>query len=223
MSVSASLACICKRSVLFVAAASLAITAGACDNARLFTEETRSADVKKLHPISAEVQTASLDVATARGGALGSDAFLDVTRFVREYRRDGRSMLDIEAPRGAGRTVDSIRYIAERNGVPPSRMRHVQRRDGISGVRLKYERIAAIAPECGDWSEDATSRPEFGPHKNFGCATQRNLANMVAHPTDLMFPQVEGPRQSDNRSKPYRDFSTGAGPQGNALPSTQRQ
>lgn len=207
------------------AALALALVVAGCDGGRLIKEaDTRPVDVNKLHPVSAEVQVASLDVSPARGGTLGSEAFLDITKFVREYRRDGRSTLDIEVPRGsaASRSVDSVRYIAETNGVSPRRIRVVHRKDGVNSIRLKYESIAAIAPECGDWPEDITARPEIGPHPNFGCATQRNLANMVAHPTDLMFPQVEAPRQSDNRSKPYQDFSKGTGGPGNVLPNTLR-
>lgn len=203
----------------------LALVVAGCDSGRLIKEaDTRPVDVNKLHPVSAEVQVASLEVSPARGGTLGSEAFLDITKFVREYRRDGRSMLDIEVPRGsaASRSVDSVRYIAETNGVPPRRIRVVHRKDGVNSIRLKYESVAAIAPECGDWPEDILARPEIGPYTNFGCATQRNLANMVAHPTDLMFPQVEAPRQSDNRPKPYQDFSKGTGGPGNTLPTTAR-
>lgn len=208
-----------------IVVAIVALLAGACDGGRLISEaDTRPTDAMKLHPVSAEVQTASLDVSSVRGGVLGSDAYLDVTRFVREYRRDGRSVLTIEVPRGgsSARMIDQIRYVADANGVGHRRVRVVQRRDGNAGITLKYERIAAIAPECGDWSEDATRRPEIGPYRNFGCASQRNLANMVAYPTDLLFPQVEADRQGDNRSKGYQDFSTGKGGSGNVLSPIQR-
>ncbi len=203
----------------------LTLSVAGCDGGRLIKEaDTRPVDANKLHPVSAEVQLATLDVSPQRGGTLASEAYLDITKFVREYRRDGRSTLDIEVPRGTAvsRSVDSVRYIAETNGVPPRRIRVVHRKDGVNSIRLKFESIAAIAPECGEWPEDITARPELGPHPNFGCASQRNLANMVAHPTDLMFPQVEAPRQSDNRSKPYQDFSKGTGGPGNALPNTVR-
>ncbi len=184
-----------------------------CDGARLISEsETRPVDIAKLHPISAEVQWASLDVATIRGAGLGSTSFLEVTRFVREYRRDGRSPLEVEVPSGrsgSGRAIDAIRYIAEANGVPARRIKVIERRSGDAGITLKYERIAAISPTCGDWSEDAVKRPELGPYRNFGCASQRNLANMVANPTDLLFPEVEAPRPSDSRGARHRSYSTG--------------
>lgn len=201
-----------QRCVISLAATIAMLMVAGCDGARLVRDDdTRPTDVAKLHPVSAEVHWASMDVMSTGGAGLGSTDYLAVTRFVREFRRDGRSPLEIEVPRGArhGRAVESVRYIAEANGVHPRRIQFNDRRDGHSGITLKYERIAAIAPTCGDWSEDAIKRPEIGPYRNFGCASQRNLANMVANPTDLLFPEVEADRHSDHRGKSYRSYTNG--------------
>ncbi|HTI31485.1 MAG TPA: CpaD family pilus assembly lipoprotein [Sphingomonas sp.] len=53
-------------------------------------------------------------------------------------------------------------------------------------VRVVVSRAVAEVPGCPDWSR--TSQPEFNAHSmsNYGCATNSNLAAMVANPEDLV-------------------------------------
>ena len=59
-------------------------------------------------------------------------------------------------------------------------------------VRLSYPKISATAGPCGLWPADlgpSIDNPGYNENKqyyNFGCATQRNLAAMVANPQDLI-------------------------------------
>lgn len=75
-------------------------------------------------------------------------------------------------------------------------------------ARVVVSRMHADVPGCPDWSRP--SQPEFmgSTMSNYGCATNRNLAMMVADPQDL----IEGresigpvdPRTSANAIKTYR-------------------
>lgn len=172
----------------------------------------RPADARRLHPISAELQRASLDVMGAgRSHEKQSDSYFSVLRFVRQYTRDGRGPLTVLAPRGQ-HSADAafVHNIARANAVGADRLRFVERRDGAAHVTLSYDRIAAIAPEhCENWTEDIGNRVEAGPHANFGCMSQRNLANMVADPTDLVVPAREVPRGSDRRGNTYKAYVDG--------------
>jgi pilus assembly protein CpaD len=53
------------------------------------------------------------------------------------------------------------------------------------GLRLTLVRTVATPPTCGDWSDPPTHDFSNLPNGNFGCATQSNLARMVADPNDL--------------------------------------
>jgi len=55
-------------------------------------------------------------------------------------------------------------------------------------VRLSYIRYQAHAEACGDWSVNLASTSANHRSPNFGCATQHNLAAMVADPRDLLAP-----------------------------------
>jgi pilus assembly protein CpaD len=57
--------------------------------------------------------------------------------------------------------------------------------------------MAAEAGPCGMWPADIgpsnKGYRENKPYWNLGCASQRNLAAMVANPADLVQPRGEGP------------------------------
>ena len=54
--------------------------------------------------------------------------------------------------------------------------------DPSAPVRLSYLQVVAVPPDCPDWSENIGRDPQNMPWPNKGCATQRNLAAMVANP-----------------------------------------
>jgi pilus assembly protein CpaD len=69
-------------------------------------------------------------------------------------------------------------------------------RVAIATVRLNYPRVSAEAGPCGLWPADLgpTYEPQHYENKNYwnlGCASQRNLAAMVANPADLVQPRGE--------------------------------
>jgi len=52
-------------------------------------------------------------------------------------------------------------------------------------VRLVIERSVANVPDCPDWRRPSNFELAASTSSNFGCATQSNLAAMVADPNDL--------------------------------------
>lgn len=196
------------------AAVGMAITvvAGCGETARVADDvHPRLSDPTRRHPIVMVAETATLDLAGATGDkGLEARAFIETTRFVRNFRHEGRGTLNIAVPRAGGngisRRVQHVRNVAWRNGVPPERIRVVSRL-GHGGVTLSYDRIAAVGPTCGDWSEDVTRNRQNLPYPNFGCASQRNIAAMAANPTDLVVPAAETPRGSETRASDLKNFN----------------
>jgi pilus assembly protein CpaD len=53
-------------------------------------------------------------------------------------------------------------------------------------VRITLTRASATVPGCPDWSSNSETNLNNATHPNFGCATNGNLAMMVANPDDLL-------------------------------------
>ena len=53
-------------------------------------------------------------------------------------------------------------------------------------VRVVLSRMHAAVPGCPDWSRDESSEFNGNTSSNHGCATNGNLAAMVANPADLV-------------------------------------
>lgn len=83
-------------------------------------------------------------------------------------------------------------------------------------VRVVVSRVTASVPNCPDWSR--ASQPDMTGHasSNYGCATNSNLAAMIANPEDLISGRSGSPVSSTLASskavKTYREApTTGAG------------
>lgn len=55
-----------------------------------------------------------------------------------------------------------------------------------STLRLHISRSIAYVPNCPDWTSRYTTDPANETSSNYGCATNSNLAAMVADPNDLV-------------------------------------
>lgn len=53
-------------------------------------------------------------------------------------------------------------------------------------LRVTVRRASAHVSHCPDWSGNAASNPADATSTNYGCATNSNLAAMVANPEDLL-------------------------------------
>jgi pilus assembly protein CpaD len=93
---------------------------------------------------------------------------------------------------------------------------------GPGTVRVIASRASASVPGCPDWGTPKIT-PTVTTSPNFGCATNSNLAAMIADPNDLVLGQQgtgAGNAATANRAvRVYRDRQpTGTGPL--AAPST---
>jgi pilus assembly protein CpaD len=194
----------------------LAVLGAGCDSLPFDEKPTKPIEASLLHPIGAELQTATLDVPAGLGAhQVSTETFTELTRFARQYGRDGRGPIFVSVPKGTGNRqagdLAALSKLFRSNGIADERVkiRHV----GGPTIRLSYDRIAAVAPpDCRSWPRDLGERPGSGPYENFGCASQRNLANMVADPLDLAVPANETSRPGDRRAATYQAYKgTSAG------------
>ena len=117
--------------------------------------------------------------------------------------------VSIDSRNGDVGTHDAIAAIVARYGILLSETAPVtQGSDQLSGTRVVVSRSLANVPNCPNWRR--ASQPEFAAStmSNFGCATNSNLAAMVADPTDLVQGrEVNGndPLTISRAIKTYRD------------------
>lgn len=182
---------------LFMAAAAAVL--GGCDHPRIpdaihpeFTDHS-----KRHRPVVAPT-TETVDIAVGNGGAAYDQAFMDATRFVRQYKRATGGPLFVSVAADARQSAHLVRSVVSREGIAPERIKwQYAAAPGI--VTLSYDRIAAIPPPCGHWQDDVTRNPEMLPYSDWGCSQQHNIAVMAANPTDLAYPAREVPRIGPER------------------------
>lgn len=215
-----------RRLLSAVALVLVAGTLGACQHTN---EEVVSAppnDYRQRHPVVVQEADRSLEVfvGTGRGG-LTAPQRTDVTAFAQSWLQEGTGPMIIDLPvatpnaRAATQSLHDIQGILSSTGVPPRgvtvRRYTPPNPTQFATIKINYPKITADAGPCGLWPEDlgATFRnpiyQENRPYSNFGCASQRNMAAMVANPADLVQPRPESPTYTSRRSTVLGKYSKG--------------
>jgi pilus assembly protein CpaD len=172
-------------------------------------------DYRLRHPIVVREKdhTVELLVGDSRG-ALTPEQRADVLAFAQAWRREATGGIVVMVPVGtrnaaaAGGVVREVQSIFAAVGIPANgvAMRSYRPPDPrrLATVKLNYPRMTAEAGPCGLWPSDIGPTTEGyrlnKPYWNHGCATQRNLAAMVANPADLVQPRGETPPYGWRRS-----------------------
>lgn len=206
--------------LLVAAALGSSLVLGGCRNSLDAYGARVLSDPEKKHAIhfSAEIETLYVELPDGRSG-LSRNQAADVRRFIERFKAESNGSLHIAAPRAAGgriaiaRPMRQIEDIAHHAGIP-SRVIQVNDYSGHNpdfgpAVRVSYRRPVAQPPYCEDWSADLGVDRERLPHRDFGCATQRNLALTVANARDLQHPQYPSPRSSERRSVTWTEYVGG--------------
>lgn len=172
------------------------------------------------HPIIVDRKEVVLDIAVPPGSYGMTHAQKnDLVGFVHRFKQEGNGgILVVRAPNGskneiaAMRALDDVRRVVANAGV--------SRNDGAfesyfaggiadAPIRVSFMRHVATGPECGDWSDNLARDRKNMPYRNLGCASQRNLAAMVANPRDLIEPRAMTPRSSERRDTVWDKYVKG--------------
>ena len=183
-------------------------------------------DYRLRHPIAIQEANRSivLLVGHARGG-LSAPQRIDVVGLARSWVAEGTGAIIVDVPvntsnaRAAESAYREARAVLEAGGVPANgiKVHHYTPEDPrtLATVRLTYSRMAAVAGPCGVWPEDigpSIKDPTYfenKPYYNFGCAYQRNMAAMVANPSDLVQPRPETPAYTVRRTEGFEKYRKG--------------
>ena len=198
--------------------ASVAAMAAAC--APVFNGEMQSINADARHPIAVDAQTVSMTIAL--DGVHHEISRADTARlraFAQYYLTKGYGPLTVSMPSGSENTRQGVRITADiRNllneaGVPWSGIQGAQYRAAgdkkDAEIFLSFTRYVATASPCGAWTSDwARSYSNLAP-ANFGCATQHNLAAMVADPHDLISPFPMSPADAARRGVVLEKYRAG--------------
>lgn len=177
------------------------------------------ADPLARHPIVVSDQAEQLDVEAPSGAvSLAPRQRSDVYHFIGDFKSAGNGRLLVSAPSGSKNEIAAmnllgeIRAIVRRSGVSPHAVAyHPYQATGRRNapIQITYRRYHAEGPECGDWSTNLAEDPQNLPYPNLGCATQANLAAVIANPRDLLEPRALTPRSSSRRDVVWSKYVNG--------------
>ncbi|MHA7872139.1 MAG: CpaD family pilus assembly protein, partial [Hyphococcus sp.] len=176
--------------------------------------------IAEEHPISVDSQVVTLtidaDVTTTN---LSDVDKARLRAFANAYMRDGHGPLTITAPSGTPDDLDGqeaaadIRGALNQAGVPWSALAGATYRTGGAPggdqLILSYTHYVATASQCGLWSGLRGRDYRNLRSPNFGCATQNNLAAMIADPHDLVAPADETPRDAQTTVRAINAYRAG--------------
>lgn len=192
-----------------------------------FTVGATPDDYRSRHPIVVSESEMSEDIPISAN--MKELSFRDsnvVKGIASRFRRSGSRSMQVMVPsqsineRAARRISKQIVSALRESGIRRSQISvvsyHAGSHSNSAPVRISFLALAANVGECGKWEEDIIADSDNRQYKNFGCATQNNLAKMIADPADLLGPRGESPIDASRRDDVITKWRTnGSG----ALPS----
>ncbi len=194
----------------------LAIAVAGCGAG--FNNAQHAMSVAEMHPISVDSQIVTLTIDADPTTTDLSD--MDKARlraFANAYLTNGHGPLTITAPSGFAdadghEAAADIRKALNDAGVPWETLAGATyRTGGDAGDQLivSYTHYVATASECGIWTGVAERDYRNLRSPNHGCATQNNIAAMVADPHDLIAPAALAPRDAMATSRGIEAYRLG--------------
>ncbi|MDX2307695.1 MAG: CpaD family pilus assembly protein [Hyphomicrobium sp.] len=206
--------------------ATLSLTAlalGACKHGEEHTAVAGWSLVEptQRHPILVSQQPETMSVNVPKGSSgLSPVQRADVLNFARGARASdaGNSRVVISAPSGTSNEVAAMQSVHEIGellgsaGISETDIvveSYPGDRGSAPAVKVAYLRFVAEGPECGHWPTNLASQRDNLPHPNMGCATQKNLAAMIANPADLVMPRGTTARPAERRLVTWEKYIKG--------------
>ncbi len=195
-----------------------ALAATACTSPPLANDARHVYNAEEQFPITVEPQVATLAVQVDTGLhalARGEDA--RIATFAERWKARGRGLMNVAAPGGpdgdAG-ALSHLKKILSANGVASDAVQFTTYEpasgDTQAPISISFVAYTATAAECGnDWSKNLGFEPRNTPYSNFGCATQHNMAAIVADPRDLIEPRPSDPSNATRRSDVLSKYQQG--------------
>ena len=183
-----------------------------------FTVGSVPADYRTEHPIVVAQNEDSADMIVTRdmkGMSLRQRGV--ALALIGRYKRSGAKVLRVILPAGshneaaARRVGTDLVTLMKEERIPASHIKvsryHASNHGDSATVRLSFVAVdAKVHSKCGQWQENLTDTSENRNYGNFGCATQNNLAEMIANPEDLVSPRGESEIDAERRDSVITDW-----------------
>lgn len=154
---------------------------------------------------------------------LNSHKLNELRTFLHYYRDQGTGRLLVSMPTRSQNqyalrlVLDDVTNEMEKMSLGPQSIQVKKfsgRGSGRSALYLSFERHVAEGPDCENWNQHLAQDENNANSQYWGCASQHNLAAMVANPRDLKGPRGWSPRDARRRDvvmdKHIKGESTGA-------------
>lgn len=153
---------------------------------------TQNRGLESVHQPVVARQDYTLDVQTAGYGlAPGEAARLNGWLGAMKLRYGDKVAID--DPTSARGVHDEVARVVASYGLVLSDARPVTAAPVTPGsARVVVSRMQASVPGCPDWTRNSSQEFDSNTSSNFGCATNSNLAAMVANPEDLVHGEAVG-------------------------------
>jgi len=206
---------VAKYTLLSIAALAIASCASGP-----FNGPEHAMTVAETHPISVDSQvvTLTIDVDPTVTDLTATDK-ARLHAFADAYMRDGHGPLTLTAPSGTAEDFEGheaaadIRAELNDAGVPWSALAGATYRTGGKAdgdqLILSYTHYVATASKCGIWTGSRGRDYRNLRTPNFGCATQNNIAAMLADPHDLVGPVEFASGDAEATVRAYEAFRKG--------------
>lgn len=207
-----------KAGVGVVIVSALALTA--CKRDPVITGSVPTDGYMTRHPIVVTEAPEFLDIPVGPNTrVLSPDLAGTVRSFAARARKRGDGGIEIQVPSGASNDTSAmyvarqVRAVLIRTGIPAEMIQSFSYRadapEIAAPIRLQYVGLQAKVHQCGVWRDNVAARFDNRSYSEFGCATQSNLAAMVANPADLLYPRGMGPADTSRRSKVFDNYREG--------------
>jgi len=193
---------------LVLCAAIAALPLAACSSPA-FNGPDQAFDVNQRYPISVQPRMMALSLPYNGQAELDQNAGGQLSRFAEDYLSHGSGSIGVSGPNNAAAdlVVDGLLEI----GVARTQIMVGSNTAGMANndIRVTYIRYVAEAPPCGNWSTNLATTASNVLPPNFGCATQHNVAAMVADPRDLVAPDTSGQADAQRRLTVLQKYRAG--------------
>jgi len=207
-------------------AGGLALALSACTHTRHQPEIVGSVpdDYRLNHPIAIDDTVKTLDVPVSTNAArLTSGVKGNIQGFAQRFLDSGAAVIAVVTPSGSSDETAAVWLSYQVKdalvgaGVDPKKVDfrvYRAKGEGNAPIRIAFSAVSATTAGCGPWPDQVAKTSENTHYHNYGCATQQNLAAMVANPLDLLYPRGMSPADATRRAAVLANYQKGAPTQG---------
>lgn len=168
-------------------------------------------DYRTNHPIILNEREETLDVPVGSADTQISTAQRSsIEGFIAQYAANGSGLVQILLPTGStnasaaqrvhSNIIAAIRHAGVSSGNIVTATYDAQGVESSAPVRVSYRAMSAATEPCGKWPDNLGDTTQNKNYENFGCASQNNMASMIANPADLLGPRKTGQIDASKRS-----------------------